>query len=46
MPRNPYDESCVITKDELNVSKLSDEEFSQLMEKYKKKITEIFTISQ
>ena len=38
MPRKPYDESCVITKDELNVSKLSDEELSQLMKKYKEKL--------
>ena len=35
MPRVFYDE--VITKDELNVSKLSDEELCQLMEKYKEK---------
>ena len=38
MPRKPFDESDVITKDELNVSKLSDEELSQLMEKYKEKL--------
>ena len=36
MPRVFYDE--VITKDELNVSKLSDEELCQLMEKYKEKL--------
>jgi hypothetical protein len=30
-----YSKSDVITKDELNVSKLSDEELCQLMDKYK-----------
>ena len=33
-----YCKSDVITKDELNVSKLSDEDLSQLMEKYKEKL--------
>ena len=33
-----YFKSDVITKDELNVSKLSDEDLSQLMEKYKEKL--------
>ena len=38
MPRVFYDESDVITKDELNVSKLSNEELAQLMDKYKEKL--------
>ena len=38
MPRVFYDESDVITKDELNVSKLSDDELAQLMDKYKEKL--------
>ena len=40
MPRVFYDESKsdVITKDELNTRKLSDEDLIQLMEKYKEKL--------
>ena len=38
MPRVFYDESDVITKDELNTRKLSDEDLIQLMEKYKEKL--------
>ena len=38
MPRVFYDESEVITKDELNVRKLSDDELTQLMEKCKEKL--------
>jgi hypothetical protein len=33
-----YDQSDVITKDELNTRKLSDEDLIQLMEKYKEKL--------
>ncbi len=36
MPRIFYNQE--ITKDELNVSKLSDEDLIQLMEKYKEKL--------
>ena len=38
MPRIFYNESDIITKDELNVSKLSDEDLIILMEKYKEKL--------
>ena len=38
MPRVFYDQSDVITKDELNTRKLSDEDLIQLMEKYKEKL--------
>ena len=38
MPRVFYDESDVITKDELNTRKLSDEDLIQLMEKYEEKL--------
>ena len=38
MQRVFYDQSDVITKDELNTCKLSDEDLIQLMEKYKEKL--------
>ena len=38
MPRIFYDESDVITKDELNVSKLSNEDLILLMDRYKEKL--------
>ena len=38
MPRIFYDESDVVTKDELNVSKLSNEDLILLMDRYKEKL--------
>ena len=38
MPKIFYDESDVITKDELNVSKLSNEDLILLMDRYKEKL--------